>query len=146
MIRTVLAVSAIAIGITAVAAQSDPIAQRKQLMKGMGEQTKTGAGMAKGEVPYDQVKAQAIFSTYVDAAEKAPALFPENSKTGGDTAALPAIWENKTDFNARFAKFSQDAKAAASAVKDSDSFKTTFADLTKNNCGGCHQNYRAKKN
>ena len=70
MIRTMLAVSAIAIGITAVAAQSDPIAQRKELMKGIGGQTKTGAGMAKGEVPYDQAKAQAIFTSYVDAAEK----------------------------------------------------------------------------
>jgi cytochrome c556 len=145
MIRTVLAVSAIAIGLTAVAAQSDPIAQRKELMKGIGAQTKTGAGMAKGEVPYDQAKAQAIFTSYVDAAEKAPNLFPENSKTGGDTAALPAVWTNKADFNARFQKFDADAKAAASAVKDLDSFKTAFTGVTKN-CGGCHENYRAKKN
>jgi cytochrome c556 len=144
MIRTVLAVSAIAIGITAVAAQSDPIAARKELMKGIGGQTKTGAGMAKGEVPYDQAKAQAIIASYVDAAAKAPALFPENSKTGGDTAALPAIWTNKADFDGKFAKFGSDAKAAASAVKDADSFKSAFPGLTKN-CGGCHENYRAKK-
>src|SRR3954466_4221015 len=82
MIRTMLAVSAIAIGITAVAAQSDPIAQRKELMKGIGGQTKTGAAMAKGEAPYDQAKAQAIFASYVDASQKAPTLFPDNSKTG----------------------------------------------------------------
>jgi cytochrome c556 len=145
MIRTVLAVSAIAIGITAVAAQSDPIAARKELMKGIGAQTKTGGGMAKGEVAYDQAKAQAIFSSYVDAAEKAPNLFPDNSKTGGDTAALPAVWENKADFNAKFAKFGAEAKAAASAVKDVDSFKAAFPGLTKN-CGGCHETYRAKKN
>jgi cytochrome c556 len=145
MIRTVLAVSAIAIGITAVAAQSDPIAQRRELMKGIGGQTKTGAAMAKGEAAYDQAKAQAIFASYSDAAAKAPNLFPDNSKTGGDTAALPAIWENKADFTARFTKLGEDAKAAASAVKDGDSFKTTFAAITKN-CGGCHEKYRAKKN
>lgn len=145
MIRTMLAVSAIAIGITAVAAQSDPIAQRKAIMKEVGAQTKTGGGMAKGEVPYDQAKAQAIFTHYSDAATKMPNLFPDNSKTGGDTAALPAIWENKADFNAKFAKFGADAKAAASAVKDADSFKTTFSGITKN-CGGCHETYRAKKN
>jgi cytochrome c556 len=144
MIRTVLAVSAIAIGITAVAAQSDPIAARRELMKGIGGQTKTGAAMAKGEAPYDQAKAQAIFASYAEAAAKAPTLFPENSKTGGDTAALPAIWQNKADFEARFQKFGADAKAAASAVKDADSFKTTFGGITKN-CGGCHENYRAKK-
>ena len=41
-----------------------------------------------------------------------PALFPDDSKTGGDTAALPAIWENKSDFDARFAAFGKDAAAA----------------------------------
>ena len=75
---------------------------------------------------------------------KLPTLFPENSKTGGDTAALPAIWDNKADFKAKFAKFGADAKAAQAAVKDLDSFKAAFPDMTKN-CGGCHETYRAKK-
>ena len=144
MLRTVLAVTAIAVGVTVVAAQSDPIATRKSLMKEIGAQTKTGGGMAKGEVPYDQTKAQAIIASYVDVASKGPALFPENSKTGGDTAALPAIWANKADFDARFAKFGADAKAAQGSVKDLDSFKGAFGGLTKN-CGGCHETYRAKK-
>ena len=145
MIRTVLAVSAIAIGITVVAAQSDPIATRKATMKEVGAQTKTGSGMAKGEIPYDQTKAQTMFTTYVDASAKMPSLFPENSKTGGDTAALPAIWTNKADFDARFQKFGAEAKAAQASVKDLDTFKASFSGLTKN-CGGCHETYRAKKN
>ena len=145
MLRTMLAVSAIAIGITAVAAQSDPIAARKAIMKEVGAQTKTGSGMAKGEVPYDQGKAQTIFSTYVDASQKMPNLFPENSKTGGDTAALPAIWQNMADFKGKWEKFGADAKAAQASVKDADGFKTAFSGVTKN-CGGCHENYRAKKN
>ena len=144
MNRTVLAVAAIAIGVTAVGAQSDPIAARKELMKGIGAQTKTGGGMAKGEVPYDQTKAQAIFASYIDVTAKAPNLFPPTSKTGGDTAALPAIWDNKADFEARFAKFSADAKQAQGSVKDLDTFKATFSAITKN-CGGCHEMYRAKK-
>jgi cytochrome c556 len=144
MLRTVLAVTAIAVGVTVVAAQSDPISARKALMKEVGAQTKTGGGMAKGEVPYDQTKAQAIFATYIDASSKVPTLFPENSKTGGDTAALPAIWDNKADFEARFAKFGADAKAAQASVKDIDSFKGAFSGITKN-CGGCHETYRAKK-
>jgi cytochrome c556 len=144
MIRTALAVVAIAVGVTAVVAQSDPIATRKQLMKEMGAQTKTGAGMAKGEAPYDQAKAQQILANYVDSATKAPALFPDNSKTGGDTAALPAIWENMGDVKGKFDKFGAEAKAAQSSVKDLDSFKSAFGGLTKN-CGGCHETYRAKK-
>jgi len=144
MNRTVLAVAAIAIGVTAVAAQSDPIATRKAVMKENGAQTKAGAAMAKGEAPYDQTKAQAIFANYIDVAAKMPALFPPTSKTGGDTAALPAIWDNKADFDARFKKFGDDAKAAQASVKDLDTFKATFTGITKN-CGGCHELYRAKK-
>jgi cytochrome c556 len=145
MNRTVLAVAAIAIGITAVAAQSDPIATRKATMKEVGAQTKTGGGMAKGEAPYDQGKAQTIFSTYVDASAKMPSLFPDSSKTGGETAALPAIWTNMADFKGKFDKFGADAKAAQASVKDLDSFKTAFSGVTKN-CGGCHETYRMKKN
>jgi cytochrome c556 len=144
MFRTMLAVTAIAVGITAVAAQSDPIAARKQHMKEVGTQTKTGGGMAKGEVPYDQAKAQGIFTAYVKAGEDLPKLFPETSKTGGDTAALPTIWANMSDFTAKAAKFVADSKAALSSVKDLDSFKGAFSGVTKN-CGGCHETYRAKK-
>jgi cytochrome c556 len=144
MFRTVLAVAAIAIGVTAVAAQSDPIAARKALMKNVGAQTKTGGQMAKGEAPYDQAKANEILSTYIDAASKMPALFPDNSKTGGETTAAAKIWEDKKGFEAGFTKLSAEAKAAQSSVKDLDSFKASFGGLTKN-CGGCHETYRVKK-
>jgi cytochrome c556 len=74
-----------------------------------------------------------------------PALFPDNSKTGGDTSADPKIWENMSDFKAKFAKFGEDAKAADASVKDLDSFKASMGDIGKNDCGGCHQMYRIKK-
>ena len=137
MFRTVLAVAAIAIGVTAVAAQSDPIAARKALMKEQGAQTKTGAGMAKGEAPFDLSKAQAILTNYIDTSAKMPDLFPATSKTGGETTAAPKIWEDMAGFKAGFAKMSTEAKAAQSSVKDLDSFKAAFGGLTKN-CGGCH--------
>src|SRR5204863_1920535 len=78
MMRIVLAVGAVALGITAVAAQSDPIAARKALMKANGDQAKIGTAMAKGEAPFDQAKVQTIFATFIDAAGKFGALFPEN--------------------------------------------------------------------
>jgi cytochrome c556 len=145
MMRIVLGVAAVALAVTAVAAQSDPIAARKALMKANGDQAKIGAAMAKGEAPFDAAKVQTIFATFIDAATKAPALFPDNSKTGGETAALPAIWENKADFDARLAKFGADAKAAQSKVKDLDTLKATWGPLLKDNCGGCHEKYRQKK-
>jgi cytochrome c556 len=144
MFRTVVAVAAIAIGITAVAAQSDPIAARKSLMKNMGAATKAGGQMTKGEAPYDQAKAQEIFATYIDVAAKMPELFPDNAKTGGETTAAPKIWEDTAGFKGGFTKISNEAKAAQSSVKDLDSFKGAFGGLTKN-CGGCHETYRVKK-
>ena len=145
MNRIVLAVGAVALAVTAVAAQSDPIAARKALMKKNGDEAKIATSMVKGEAPFDAAKAQTVFATFADSAAKVPALFPDNSKTGGETAALPAIWENKTDFDARLAKFGKDSKAAESAVKDLDTFKSTWGPLLKDNCGGCHEKYRQKK-
>jgi len=147
MIRTVVAVAALtlAVGFTAAIAQQDPIKERKALMKANGDQAKIGAAMVKGEAPFDLDKAQKIFATFADAASKMPGLFPDTSKTGEDTAALPKIWENMDDFKARFAKFGSDAKAAAASVTDLDTLKAAFGNIGKNDCGACHEQYRAKK-
>jgi cytochrome c556 len=147
MIRTMFAVAsvaAVALGVTVAVAQQDVIKERKAIMKANGDQAKIGAGMAKGEQPFDLAAAQKIFATYADAAAKMPSLFPDNSKTGEDTAALPKVWEDMADFKAKFAKFGDDAKAAQASVKDLDTFKAAFADIGKSDCGGCHQLYRAK--
>ena len=143
IIRTVLAVAAVAVGVTAVMAQQDPIAARKAIMKANGQQAGIGSKMAKGEEPFALDKAKKVFATYQDVA-KAHALFPETSKTGGDTAALPAIWQNKADFEARLTKLANEAKSAEAATKDLDTFKAQFTEVQKN-CGGCHETYRQKK-
>jgi cytochrome c556 len=49
------------------------------------------------------------------------------------------------DFKARFVKFGDDTKAADASVKDLDSFKAAFGNIGKNDCGACHELYRAKK-
>jgi len=144
MVRAMLAVAALALAATLAAAQSDPIAARKALMKANGQQAKIGAAIAKGEAPFDAAKVQTIFATFIDAADKAPALFPENSKKGGKTEALPAIWKNKADFEARLAKFGADAKAAQDEVKDLATFKAVWSGLIRKNCSACHEKYVQK--
>jgi len=139
------AVAVAALGTTAVLAQQDPIAARQELMKANGAAAKKGAAMAKGEAPFDLAEAKKIFATFENAAAKMPDLFPPNSTTGHDTTAAPKIWQNMADFKARFVKLSADAKAAEASVKDLDTFKTAFGALGKD-CGGCHQEYRVKKN
>jgi cytochrome c556 len=144
MIRPLLVVVGLAIGATVVVAQQDPIAARKELMKANGAQARIGAAMAKGEAPFDLAKAKVIFATYQNAAAKVADLFPENSKTGGDTSAAPKIWEDMAGFKARLVKFGAESKAAEAAVKDLDTFKAQFGEVAKN-CGGCHQSYRIRR-
>jgi cytochrome c556 len=141
----VAAAAVVTLSTSAVIAQQDPIAARQSLMKENGKQAKLGAAMAKGEVLFDPAKAKEIFVAFQEAAAKMPDLFPPNSKSGNDTTAAPKIWENTADFKAKFVKFGADAKAAQASVKDLDSFKTAFASMGKE-CGGCHQDYRIKKN
>lgn len=142
MMRAIVIAGVLVLGITAVAAQ-DPISDRKALMKATGKAFAGGAAMVRGEAPFDLAKAKAIFAAVEDQAAKAPALFPDNTKDG-DTAALPAVWTNKADFNAKFTKIGADAKAAETSVTDLDTFKTAFSGLGKD-CGDCHETYRQKK-
>ncbi len=144
LLRTVCVTLAVALGASAVVAQSNAIEERKKIMKGVGAAAKSGAAFVKGEAAYDNAKAQSIFATYAAAAAKMPSLFPDNSKTGGETTASPKIWEDMNGFKAGFAKFEAESKAAHAAVKDLDSFKVAFGNMGKL-CGNCHETYRIKK-
>jgi cytochrome c556 len=143
MLRPAFIALGLAIGATAVLAQADPIAERRNTMKAVGAATREGAAMAKGEAPFEAAKAQAIFKTYGEAALKMPSLYPESSKTGGETTAAPKIWEDQAGFRAAFAKFEEDSRKG-SGVTDLAGFRTAFGEATKN-CGSCHESFRIKK-
>jgi cytochrome c556 len=146
MIRILVVAVALTVGIQAAVPQNlDVIKERKQTMKQTGAAAGSAAKMLKGEAPFDLAAVQASLKTMVDAAAKMPALFPDDSKTGGDTRALPAIWADKADLNARYAKLGQDATNALTAIKDQASFAATMPPIFKN-CGGCHEKYRASEN
>jgi cytochrome c556 len=139
-----VAIAAVAFGATVTVAQQDPIAARRALMKENSAQARIGAAMVKGEQPFNLDAAKKIFATFENAASKMPTLYPDNSKTGGDTTASPKIWEDMNAFKAAFAKFGADVKAASAKVTDLDSFKAQFGATTRA-CGGCHEVYRVKK-
>jgi cytochrome c556 len=143
MKRLTTVVIALACGIGAVWADTDPIAERRALMKNDGMAAKKMFDMSKGTIPFDLATVQDSLKTLAIAAEKEPTLFPDDSKTGGGTAALPAIWQNKADFNARFVKFAKDVAAAQAGIVDEASFKK-LAPAVFQNCGGCHELYKGK--
>ena len=142
IIRIAIAVVAAAFATTAVVAQGDPIAARKGMMKGVGGANGAITQMLDGKQPFDASKAKAALMTISDHAGKIGTHFVAGSHTG-DTAALPAIWENRADFDAKMAKLSADAKAAADKITDLDSLKVAVGEVRKN-CGGCHNVYRKK--
>ena len=144
MKRLVLAAALATLGITAVLAQADPIAARKAIMKENGNQSRTAREMIEGKQPFNLAAAKKVLATFGETNDKAKGLWPDNSKTGGETASLPAIWESKADFDAKLVKFSADAKAAEGKVTDLDSFKAQMGEIGKS-CGGCHNNYRKKQ-
>jgi cytochrome c556 len=142
MIRTVLPMAVVAVGVTVAIAQSSPVQQRKALMKTNGVQERIAIDMVQAKRPFDLEDAKKALAIFAEAGEKAPALFPDDSQAG-DTAALPAVWENKADFAARFAKLASVSKAAIDATKDLESFKMQLTEV-RNTCIGCHRTYRKR--
>jgi cytochrome c556 len=112
-------------------------------MKHDGEAAKKMFDMSKGKAPFDLATVKASLATLDEGATKSAALFPDNSQTGGGTAALPAIWQNKADFEARFAQFAKDVQAAEAGITDEATFKQLAPAVFKN-CGSCHELYKAK--
>jgi cytochrome c556 len=138
------AVAAVALAAVGASADDSPIVQRKAILKGFGDATKPVYAMLKGEAAFDNAVVQKALATYIDGAKKLPALFPDTSKTGDDTAALPKIWEEKAKFEGIFAKLGDDATAAAAAIKDEATFKANFSKVL-GDCKACHDDYRQKK-
>ena len=70
--------------------------------------------------------------------------FPENTKEGFKTEALPAIWENKDEFNDLMNKSSNDMIELASIIENSDDIKVSLGKLMWGNCKACHSKFRAE--
>ena len=69
--------------------------------------------------------------------------FPENTKEGFKTGALPSIWENKDEFNALMQKASDDMLKLAKAIDTSEDFRAVQKELMWSNCSACHSKFRA---
>jgi cytochrome c556 len=145
LISTTALLAAVVLGANTAAAQSceDVIKTRQTLMKRSGDMAKVGAAMVRGQTPYDPKKAREILAAFADKAQKLPTLFPDCSKAGSDTHAMPAIWEKPDEFKERIAKFAADVKTAQETVKDLDTFKASFSTIGKD-CGACHETFRTK--
>lgn len=146
MHRSVLLLSALfSLSATVALAQNVAlIKERKDIYEQMGKAAKPTGKMLKGEEAFDLAKVQAAAKLFEEKAQVLPKLFPDDAKTGGETEALPAIWENKADFEERFKKLAEAAKAAQTSITDEISFTEEWPKVM-GNCGGCHKKYREDK-
>ena len=69
--------------------------------------------------------------------------FPNNSKEGFKTEALPLIWENKKEFNDLMKKSSDDMIKLTSLIEDSEDIRATLTQMMWGNCKACHSKFRA---
>ena len=69
--------------------------------------------------------------------------FPENTKEGFKTEALPSIWENKDEFNTLMQKASDDMLKLAKAIDTADDLRAVQKELMWSNCSACHSRFRA---
>ena len=69
-------------------------------------------------------------------------LFPDNSKEGFKTEALPLIWDDKENFNSLMQKSSKDMVKLTSVIESTDNIRETLGKLMWGNCKACHSKYR----
>ena len=70
--------------------------------------------------------------------------FPDNTKEGFKTEALPSIWENKDEFNALMQKASDDMLKLAKAIETAEDLQAIQKKLMWSNCSACHNRFRAE--
>jgi len=71
-------------------------------------------------------------------------LFPENSKEGFGTEALPSIWENKDEFNLLMTKASSNMIELMSVIDETENMKATLGKYMWSSCKSCHSRFRAE--
>ena len=69
--------------------------------------------------------------------------FPDNTKEGFKTEALPSIWENKKEFDDLMKKSSDDMVKLASLFEDADDVRAILREMMWSSCKACHSRFRA---
>lgn len=136
---------ALAVAQSAEEAAESAIEGRHGFMTMLGISMGQLAGMAKGEIAYDEALASRAAANIVALSQyDAPALFIEGTSSAdtSDSEALPAIWENPDDFRAKFAALSEAAAGSPDAVKGGQGNLGPVLQKLGGTCKACHDDYR----
>ena len=141
-LRSTFAALAVVFAVGAALAQSDPAATRENLMKQNNTHARAVVQMMRGQRPFDAAAVEAAFAQWADTAQKLPALFPENAKTGGANRASPKIWDNKKDFDEKAVAFGKAVADNRDKGKGSLDGLKAAVPLVGKTCDACHEDYR----
>jgi cytochrome c556 len=128
---------------SAVMAQDSPVKVREQMMKQVAASTAAMRDIAKGDKPYDAAVVEKSLTTISTNLKAFPDQFPPGTAEGSE--ASPKIWDNMPDFRARAAKLAQDADTLLAAMPADPAAVGKAVQTLGANCGGCHEQYRIKK-
>ncbi|WP_100658378.1 c-type cytochrome [Alteromonas flava] len=102
-------------------------------------------GMAKGQIPFDTEVMQTNAVRLEQLGMMMPDYFALNTTAFElDTGALPKIWDNMDDFNAKSAEMVSAAQALQTAVASGDegAYRKAIGGVGAT-CKGCHDSYKA---
>lgn len=128
---------------------SPEVTARQNFMKTNNQATQRAlTPIARGEQPWNQQVATQQAEIMATGAPNIPNMFPAG--TGPDkgvTNALPAIWANFPDFQAKAKTFADESAKLLQLARANDEagFKAQFPKVGQA-CGACHQAYRKPLN
>ena len=132
------------ITVLAQSQSEDIIKYRRNVMKSNGAHAAAANAILQGKVDYKNQladHAKALENVNKDI----PSLFPKGSESG-DTKALPAIWENRAEFEKRANDAKQKSAEFAKAAMTGDTQVATakFKELS-DACKSCHKDFRKEE-
>lgn len=135
----VVGLSALALGSGFAYAQNlDAIEKRRAAMKSIATAGTPPFQMMKGNAPFELAKVQSALKTYQEEGAKLKTLFPDDSKTGGNTDAPAKIWQEKAEFLKAIDTFVGIAQSGSRLITDEATFKAEYPKVAAS-CGGCHK-------
>lgn len=133
------------------------VKQRMDAMKTMGDHAKSVGDMLKGKSTFELTAVEEAARAFITHGEQIPDLFPDTteSRTGSETEALPAIWEDWDDFTALSRQLTENGKVMASITDElstgtistdeqSRAVRAAFFKASKS-CSGCHERFRLEQ-
>jgi cytochrome c556 len=117
---------------------------RQAVMRVAANKSATVGAMARGEVPVDEAAfAKAVNDLNAVSGMMTEGFMPQGAPEG--SRALPEIWTNWADFEAKAAALTTATQGLADATRTGGfAAGSPLVQSMAGNCGGCHRTYRMR--